>query len=349
MCRMRSFIMSLLVVSILRNISSTDCINSNRSFRNHDQRIFGIHLRQSKYALQMRQKLKYLFPFLLLLAVGCKKGPEQTAKAVINNLNSYDRVKLEGLLDSSFVYENSYDTLTRTEFLDAIDSLKKIGSKRELINLINQDSIIITEERLSDIFLESLDINPKPIQHTKYKIENGKVASIYIDTIIVSKKYLDEFENKIVPFEYFLKDSFGLTSEEALVDINKYLIDYNRLSLSDKKKYKLFANLQGSYLCRDLSASSWLPILIFKGKSSVVVLDVFSLAFIMSEGLNMSSSYIYDIDENYIRIHVKGEVYLFEIIDNNTLQGISSWATGTYRKTNMSLREMCRQIKAPKR
>lgn len=124
-------------------------------------------------------------------------------KDFLNYTNAYDSEKLRKILDENFYAIYRKSKMNKTEFLLALDSLKILGQKNELVNFVNHDSIIITDESLTDYILTGLDINPKPIQHSTYKIQNGKIISILTDTIIESKMFWEEIENKYSPFEFF--------------------------------------------------------------------------------------------------------------------------------------------------
>lgn len=291
----------------------------------------------------MKQK-QFLIFFFLISLFGCKKSNEEVVKDFLNYTNAYDSEKLRKILDENFYAIYRKSKMNKTEFLLALDSLKILGQKNELVNFVNHDSIIITDESLTDYILTGLDINPKPIQHSTYKIQNGKIISILTDTIIESKMFWEEIENKYSPFEFFLKDSFGLYVKEAMPEMKKYLGIYNSFPLPEKKRYRIYSNLQGTYFCPEVDIfKNTLPVMIFKGKFSVICIDVFSMPLLL-QNLDLSEAHTYDIDGDYVRIHTGDEVALFRIVDYNTLEGESSGCFGTYKKTHMSYQEMAYEV-----
>ena len=105
-----------------------------------------------------------------------------------------------------------------------------------------------------------------------------------------------------------------------IINIKKYLAEYRNLPVSTKKKYKTYANLQGTYV----GDNTFYRKLIFRGKNTVTIIDaIFGLPFSTS----------YEVDENYIRIRTDKSDLLFEIKDGKTLIG-EGFATGKFTKIN---------------
>ena len=91
------------------------------------------------------------------------------------------------------------------------------------------------------------------------------------------------------------------------------------LPASDRRTYRTYASLQGTYVSKN---STYYRKLTFRGKKTATIVDAFF-------GMSFTSSY--EIDEDFVRIKTDKSDLLFEIKDNKTLIG-EGFAKGTFTK-----------------
>lgn len=253
--------------------------------------------------------------------VSCQQSKQEKVTDFINAINRFDKEKSKQTLSDDFIYFGNKDTLNKTEYLTRMDSLKNIDYKTSVLNIQDMDSIVKTEEKVTSIIDSLLEVTPNIIQKKTYRFAEDKLKSITVDTTLNYDEYMESLNEKIVPFTFYVQDQHDIKDEkEIFQNIKKYLTEYVTLPQSDKKKYKTYGNLQGTYI----SNNSFYKKLIFRGKKTVTVVDAFF-------GWPFATSY--EIDEQYIRIRTDKSDLLLEIKDSKTLVG-EGWAAGTYTKSN---------------
>lgn len=148
------------------------------------------------------------------------------------------------------------------------------------------------------------------------------MVSITVDSTLNYEDYTISLNEKYIPFAFYAKEQYGIDDErEIATNIKKYLSEYVGLPISDRKQYKTYAHLQGTFVSRDCA---FYRKLVFRGKRTVTIVDaIFGLSFASS----------YELDENIIRIRTDKSDLLFEIKDSQTLIG-EGFARGTFRKSN---------------
>ena len=124
-----------------------------------------------------------------------------------------------------------------------------------------------------------------------------------------------------MPFVFYLFDKYSIEDwTKVTPDLKKYLSEYTALSTSEKKQYKNYAFLQGTYESKDCV---FYKKLIFRGKKTVTIIDAFF-------GFPVSTSY--ELDEDIVKVTDRSDL-LFVIKDSQTLIG-EGFASGTFTKIN---------------
>lgn len=121
---------------------------------------------------------------------------------------------------------------------------------------------------------------------------------------------------------FYLYDKYGIEDwTKVTPDIKKYLLEYTDLSAPEKKQYKNYAFLQGTYESKDYV---FYKKLIFRGKKTVTIIDaIFGFPFSTS----------YELDEDIVKVRTDRGDLLFDIKDSQTLIG-EGFAIGTFIKSN---------------
>ena len=257
-----------------------------------------------------------------LLFVSCHQSKEGIVKDFIEAENNFNTEKLSRLLADSFTCYGT-DTLSTEAFLSRLESYKTFEEHASLLNIQDLDSVVKTEEQFRHIIDVSLEITPLISQKKTYRFtEDNKLASITVDSTLNIDEYIKSFEEKWTPFAFWVKDNYDVEEEsEIMENIKKYLSEYSKLPVSDKKQYKRYAHLQGTYVSDDCA---FYKKLIFKGKRTVTIIDaIFGFPFATS----------YELDEDLVKIRTDQSDLLFEIKDSQTLIG-EGFAEGTFIKAD---------------
>jgi len=255
-----------------------------------------------------------------IILVSCQQSKQEKVNDFLDAINRFDKEKSNQILADNFTYFGK-DTLNKSEYLTRMDSLKNVEYKSTILNIQDLDSIVKTEEKVTSIVDSLLEVTPNIIQKKTYRFSDDKLKSITVDTTLNYEEYMKSLNEKIIPFAFYVQDQHDIQDEkEIFKNIKKYLTEYVTLPVSDRKKYKTYASLQGSYV----SKNSLYKKLIFRGKKTVTVVDAFF-------GFPFATSY--ELDENYIRIRTDKSDLLLEIKDSKTLIG-EGWAAGTFTKSN---------------
>jgi hypothetical protein len=247
----------------------------------------------------------------------------EIVKSFIDAKNCYDTEKMNLYLSNDFMYYGN-DTLNKSEYImdkTVWDRLKTLEQKTIILKIQDLDSIVKTEEKTTNITDSLLEVTPKFVATRTYRFLGKKLKSITVDSILRIEEYQKSFNEKFIPFAFYIKDKYDIQDEEIYTNIKAYLTEYVSLSTSDRKRYSSYANLQGTFESAD---NPFYRKLIFKGKKTVSIVDTF---------FGMSFATSYEVDEKYIRIRTDKSDLLFEIKDSETLIG-EGFASGTYSKTN---------------
>lgn len=256
---------------------------------------------------------------ILFVLVACQDH-EKTVKDFLLAVNNVDIEKMSQFVADDFLFISGNDTFSKNDYLHQIDSLKYIENMATLLGIQYLDSVVKTEERTTNIFDSLFDVTPKMISRKTYRFSKDKIKSIIVDTIVNVEENKRILEEKIEPFEFWLKNQYDIQKDnDALINTKKYLTEYLTLPEIDRKKYKIYAKLQGCFVSYD---NPFYKKLFFRGKETVSIITCF--------GFPYATSFV--LDENYIRIRTDKEDLLFEIKDSKTLVG-EGWAKGTYKKT----------------
>ena len=267
--------------------------------------------------------MKKFIPILVCVFIfsACQKSKQMIVEDLIEAKNCFDKEKVNQILSDNFIFYGA-DTLNKEEFLSIIDSLEPIEYHFSILQIQDLDSIVKTEERVRSIVDSLLEITPAIIQKKTYRFADDKLVSITIDSTLNYEDYIKSLNEKYTPFAFYVKDIYDIDNvTEIATNIKKYLSEYATLPASDRKQYKNYAYLQGTYISRDCA---FYRKLIFRGKRTVTVVDaIFGMSFTSS----------YDLDEDFVRIRTDKSDLLFEIKDSQTLIG-EGFAKGTFRKSN---------------
>lgn len=264
----------------------------------------------------MNKAFKPLLLALTLLA-SCQTNKVDSVKDFISAIKNSNNQKMNMLLADNFIYKNQNGiTFNKQDFINKKDSLETFET---ILNIEEFDSIVKTKVRIINILDSVLDVTPKPIHHRTYKVNNGKISSIQLDSIANKDEYNKSLANKIIPFKFWLKDFYDIKLTGVNQNLKNYLAEYLKLSISDKKKFRNYEKLQGMYISKD---NPFYRKLIFKGKTTVIIVDALF-------GMSFPTGYV--LDENFIRIRTDKSDLLLEIKSNNTLVG-EGFAKGIFKK-----------------
>lgn len=265
--------------------------------------------------------MKNVIPFLVcvILFSSCQQSKEDMVNDLLEAENSFNKETINLLLTDSFMYYGK-DTLNKEEYLARLDYLESIDCQGEILNIQDLDSIVKTEERVRNIVELHFDINPLIVQKRTYRFVGDKIMSITVDSILNYDECVKSLNEKWEPFAFYLKDKYGIEDWDDIVpNLKKYLSEYTSLSYSDKKQYKTYAYLQGTYVSNDCI---FYKKLIFKGKKTVTIIDaIFGFPFSTS----------YELDEDIVKVMTDRGELLFDIKDSQTLIG-EGFAKGTFVK-----------------
>ena len=251
--------------------------------------------------------MKKFIPIIVCVFIfsACQKSKQMIVEDLIEAKNCYEKEKVNQILSDKFMFYGT-DVLNKEEYMSSIDTLKAFEYQSSILQIQDLDSIVKTEERVRSIVDSLLEVTPAIIQKKTYRFVDDKLKK--------KKKY--------IPFAFYAKEQYGIDDErEIATNIKKYLSEYVGLPISDRKQYKTYAHLQGTFVSRDCA---FYRKLVFRGKRTVTIVDaIFGFSFASS----------YELDENIIRIRTDKSDLLFEIKDSQTLIG-EGFARGTFRKSN---------------
>ena len=261
------------------------------------------------------KKIILLSLFGMSIFSSCKQSKQDAVQNFISETNKFDKEKIGQLLSDNFIYSSNTENLNKKDYLNNLDSLKKIEYNTAIINIRNLDSVIETDERVTNIIDSLLEVEPKIVQKKTYRFTEGKIKSITVDSTLNYDDYYKSLNDKTIPFYFYVQDQHDIKDhKEIYKDIKKYLTEFIALPQSDRKKFRTYANLQGTFI----SHNNFFHKLEFRGKKTVII-----------SGWIASS---YEIDEQYIKIRTDKSDLLLEIKDSKTLIG-EGWVTGTFVKS----------------
>ena len=266
--------------------------------------------------------IKKIIPICVcaILFCGCHPSQEEIVYDLINAENNYNLKEVDQFLTDNFMRYGT-DTLNKEEYLDRLKNLKPIESKASILSIQNFDSVIKTEEQICNIVDSLLGITPYIVQKRTYRFVDNKVSSITNDSIFNYEEYQKSFEEKWASFAFWGNEKYDMENETEIANIKKYLFEYKNLPPAEKKQYKNYAHLQGTYISKDCA---FYKKLIFKGKRTVTIVDaIFGFPFATS----------YELDEDIVKISTDQSDLLFEIEDSKTLVG-EGFARGTFIKVD---------------
>lgn len=267
--------------------------------------------------------MKKLIPIFVcvILFSACQQTKQGIVKDLLDAENSFEKEKVNQLLSDSFMFYGPV-TLNKDAYLSRVDSLKSIECLSTILKIQVLDSIVKTEEQERSIIDSLLEVTPAIIRYKTYRFVDDKLLSITVDSTLNSQEYFNSLNEKLIPFTFYVNDQFDIEEDKDIFsNIKKYLSEYVSLPASEKKQYKHYAHLQGTYVSKDCA---FYRKLIFRGKKTVTIVDAFF-------GMSFASGY--ELDEDVIRVKTDKSDLLFEIKDSQTLVG-EGFAKGTFRKAN---------------
>ena len=265
--------------------------------------------------------MKKFIPFIVcvILFSACKQSKQGIVQDLLEAENSFEKEKVNQLLSDSFMFYGP-ETLNKEGYLSRVDSLKSIECQSSILKIQVSDSIVKTEEQERSIIDSLLEVTPAIIRKKTYRFIDDKLQSITVDSTLYLEEYFKSLHEKVIPFTFFVSDQYDIEDDkEIFANIKKYLSEYVSLPASDKKEYRHYAHLQGTYVSKDCT---FYRKLIFRGKKTVTIVDaIFGMSFASG----------YELDEDIIRVKTDKSDLLFEIKDSQTLIG-EGFAKGTFRK-----------------
>ena len=263
--------------------------------------------------------MKKFIPFIVcvILFSACKQSKQGIVQDLLEAENSFEKEKVNQLLSDSFMFYGP-ETLNKEGYLSRVDSLKSIECQSSILKIQVSDSIVKTEEQERSIIDSLLEVTPAIIRKKTYRFIDDKLQSITVDSTLYLEEYFKSLHEKVIPFTFYVSDQYDIEDDkEIFANIKKYLSEYISLPASDKKEYRHYAHLQGTYVSRDCA---FYRKLIF----TVTIVDaIFGMSFASG----------YELDEDIIRVKTDKSDLLFEIKDSQTLIG-EGFAKGTFRKVN---------------
>ena len=149
------------------------------------------------------------------------------------------------------------DTLNKEGYLFRMDSLKSIECQSTILKIQVLDIIVKTEERELSIIDSLLEVNPAIIRKKTYRFIDDKLQSITVDSTLYLEEYFKSLHEKVIPFTFYVNDQYDIEDDkEIFANIKKYLSEYVGLPASDKKEYRHYAHLQGTYGSSDISSDA---------------------------------------------------------------------------------------------
>lgn len=269
------------------------------------------------------KKLLTVIATATIFLTACTHNKQDTVDDFLSASNKFDKEKVSQLLaDNFFSVDKDGNKTDKTAFLNQLDTLKNLELTSTIVSVQDLDSIIKTEERSVSILDSLLEVTPKLFQRKTYKVKEGKIVSMVVDTTLNYDDYKKSFNEKLYPFSFWVEDTHDVEEQKQILqNLKKYLTEYSQISVADKKKYRTYSRLQGTYISKD---NPFYRKIVFKGKTTVVIVDAIF-------GFQFPSSYV--LDEGYIRIRTDKSDLLLQITDNNTLTG-EGFAAGTFTKVN---------------
>ena len=255
----------------------------------------------------------------VILLSSCHQTKSDIVADFVDATNSYNKEKAGKYLSDDFIYLGN-DSLGKSEYLSKMDSVKSIEQQSLILKIQESDNTVKTEEKIISIIDSMLEVTPKVVLEKTYRFAEDKFVSVTVDSTLYYDDYIKSYNDKIAPFTFFVKEQYDVQDEsEYITNIKKYLAEYVSLPASDKKKFRTYGNLQGTYISKDCA---FYRKLIFRGKSTVTIVDAF---------FGMSFATSYEVDEDVVRIRTDKSDLLFEIKDGQTLIG-EGFAKGTFIK-----------------
>ena len=263
-----------------------------------------------------------------LMFVACKQTKQDKVEELLTSTNKFDKEKVGQQLSDSLIYiDETGKSYNKTAYLKLIDSLKRLDIKTEIISIKENDNgTVSTIEKYTTILDTFLlkDDTAKFLVGKTYMIHGGKVISIKTDTNANPTKFSESLNDRINVLFLYAADKHNEKDKETIYSkMKEYVSEYSNLSVSDKKAYRIYSYIQGTYLIDDkksvgnskglnslmsIAAVMTFAKLTFKGKKSVIATGWFDQAL------------SYDLDENYIRIQSgEGFMFMLKIKDRNTL------------------------------
>lgn len=226
----------------------------------------------------------------VILFSACQQSKQGIVKDLLEAENSFEKEKVNQLLSDSFMFYGP-ETLNKDEYFSRVDSLKSIECQSTILKIQVLDSIVKTEEQERSIIDSLLEVTPAIIRYKTYRFVDDKLLSITVDSTLHFEEYYKSLNEKVVPFTFYVNDQYDIEDgKELYANIKKYLSEYVSLPTSDKKQYKHYAHLQGTYVSKDCA---FYRKLIFRGKKTVTIVDaIFGMSFASG----------YELDEDIIRV-----------------------------------------------
>ncbi|MET4072993.1 hypothetical protein [Hymenobacter sp. UYCo722] len=255
------------------------------------------------------------------LMPSCKQNAQETTRAFVSALNRSDKDKITQLSSEKFTYSfKGAEKKDLSEFLDKLDEIKERQINFSLLAIHGTDSVVTTEERITTMMDSLLQVKPTIEIHKTYRIQDGKINSITLDSTLYDEEHEKSTNEKVAALSYWAVETYSIQNGEGIdKNYSKYLTEYSKLSVSDKRKYETYATLMGTFISK---GNPFYRKLIFKGKSTVVIVDALF-------GMSYPSSY--ELDEDYIRIRTDKSDLLLHIKDNRTLIG-EGFIKGVFKK-----------------
>ncbi|MBL3656696.1 hypothetical protein [Fulvivirga sediminis] len=270
----------------------------------------------------MKALIRIQFVFLMILCFGsCKPPKEDRVQSFVSALNNLELLKAQNMMSDRFIYTDSNGKkFSKTEYLELIDSLMSLNTSYNINSIHYEDSVVKTKEKVTNLLDSILEVNPKIIQCVTYTLDEDRISKITMDSLINKNEYEESLNSNYIPFEFWVDDNYNVSgSSEIFKSLKKYLAEYSSMPPVERKNYRSYAYLQGTYISND---NRFYKKLEFKGRTTVVVIDAIF-------GLKYPTSYV--LDNDFIRIQTDKSDLLLEIKDSNTLLG-EGYAKGTYHR-----------------
>ena len=134
--------------------------------------------------------------FFVCNSVKSQNNNENIVKKYIEYSNTGNNVGIDSLLSKDFKFYGDTMILERDEFFSTFGSMPIIANfKRQIVKTEYSENIVITKEKMTDDYINNLNIEPMYRKREYHINENNKIYLIYNIETYVPKEYKSTVNN----------------------------------------------------------------------------------------------------------------------------------------------------------